>query len=735
MAETAPSAGKNRGGADAARRPLPAGLRKILQGIAIGAVGAVAALALWLSGGLEGFEARTWDLRARLFAKPGKATDSVVTILLDQKSLEWGRKENSLSWPWPREIYGAIADFCARAGARTLVLDVFYTEPSVYGVSDDQAFAAAAAKNGRIVAAMNFGSEQATDKVWPGDDTRPPLEVEGLQEWIREVHPRSLSFPLAEFPIPEVFKSSNILANAYLAPDPADRVYRRGPLFNTFDGRVVPSEALAAYIAGNPGLRRFSISTGTLVADGVRIPIDGEGRAILRYRGPSTTHKAFTAAAIVQADLQIRDGQTPAVDPALFRDKYVFFGFSAPGLFDLKPSPMTGDYPGVEIHATMLDNILSGDFMRPFPAAATVLLLLVLCIGAAMAASVSSRAGVTAVIYVLFIPVAPALGIAAYALGCWLQMVALELGVVVSLVGSSLVSYATEGQQKRYLKGAFRQYLSPTVIEELIAHPERLTLGGERRELTIFFSDVQGFTGISEALTPEDLTALLNEYLTAMVDIIQEEGGTIDKFEGDAIIAFWNAPLSLDDHAVRGVRAALRCQAKLADMRPAISERIGKNMYMRVGMNTGPAVVGNMGSKTRFDYTMLGDQVNLAARLEGINKQFGTYVMISGATREKIAGAFPARELSRVAVVGRREPVVVFEPMLPEDHAARAVQLATFDRGLREFYAGRFSGARRIFEEIAAVDPPAAAYARKCAGLEASPPQEAWTGVWVMTEK
>ncbi len=701
----------------------------------MGAIGALVALAFWLPGGLESFEARTWDMRARLFAKPGKATGSVVTILLDQKSLEWGKKENSLSWPWPREIYGAIADFCARAGAKALAFDVFYTEPSVYGVSDDQAFAAAAAKNGRIVSAMNFGSEQATDKTWPADDDRPRLEVAGLQDWIREARPSHLSFPLAEFPIPEVFKSASILANAYMAPDAADRVYRRGPLFNTFEGRVVPSEALAAYVAGNPGTHQFSISPGTLALDGTRIPIDDEGRAILRYRGPSTTHKAFTAAAIVQADLQIAEGREPAVPLALLKDKYVFFGFSAPGLFDLKPSPMRGDYPGVEIHATMLDNILSGDFMRSWPAAGTVLLLLVLCIGAAMAASAVSGGGVSAIIYVLFIPVAPALGIAAYALGYWLPMVVLELGVVVSLVGASLASYATEGQQKRYLKGAFRQYLSPAFIEQLIAHPERLSLGGERREITMFFSDVQGFTTISEKLPAEELSKLLNDYLSPMTDIIQEEGGTIDKYEGDAIIAFWNAPLQQEDHAVRGVRAALRCQARLAELRPQFRERIGRDMLVRIGMNSGPASVGNFGSKTRFDYTMLGDQVNLAARLEGINKQFGTFIMISGATREKIAGAFPARELSRVGVVGRSEPVVVFEPMLPEEHAARSAQLAVFDRGLREFYAGHFPEARRIFEEVSAVDPAAASYARKCSSLETTPPQEAWTGVWVMTEK
>jgi adenylate cyclase len=462
--------------------------------------------------------------------------------------------------------------------------------------------------------------------------------------------------------------------------------------------------------------------------------VDGEGRAILKYRGPSKTHKAYTAAAIVQADLQIQDGKEPAVPLSVFKDKYVFFGYSAPGLFDLKPSPMKGDYPGVEIHATMLDNILSGDFMRPFPPGLTILLLLLLCIGAAMAAS-ASRAGLTAIVYVIFIPIAPALGLAAYAAGSWLQVIVLELGVVLSLVGASLASYATEGQQKRYIKGAFSQYLSPTVIEQLIAHPERLSLGGERRDLTIFFSDVQGFTGISEALSPEDLTALLNEYLTAMVDIIQGEGGTIDKFEGDAIIAFWNAPLSQDDHAVRGVRAALRCQAKLAEMRPSIKERIGKNMFMRVGMNTGAAVVGNMGSKTRFDYTMLGDQVNLSARLEGINKQFGTYIMVSGATVQKIAGAFPARELSKVAVVGRKEPVTVYEPMLPEEFAARKPTLETFDRGLKEYYAGRFTEAERIFEGIASVDPPAASYQKKCRQLAASPVEPGWSGVWVMTEK
>ena len=716
-------------------RGVSGGLRKLIQGALIGTAGAALVIVVWLVGALNGFEARTWDLRARLLARPGKATSQVATILLDQKSLEWGRKENALSWPWPREVYTAVADFCERGGARALVLDVFFTEPSVYGVSDDEAIGNAVAKNGHVVIAMNFGSAQATDRNWPADYRGQPIVVSGLEDWVRRARPRALVFPMAEFPISELWKSASQLANADIAPDPTDRVYRRGSLFSVFDGRVVPAEALAAYLAGNPGPRMISVRPGRLTVDGREVPIDSEGRAILNYRGPSATHAAYTAAAVVQADVQIQDGKQPALDPAVFRDKYVFYGYSAPGLFDLKPSPMTGDYPGVEIHATMLDNLLSGDFMRPVPVGMTILLLLLLCIGAGLSGTAVTGAGRSALIYVAFIPLAPLLGIAAYALGYWLQVVALELGAVISLVGGSLVTYATEGQQKRYIKGAFKQYLSPAVIDELIAHPERLRLGGERRELTIFFSDVQGFTGISEALTPEDLTALLNEYLTAMVDIIQEEGGTIDKFEGDAIIAFWNAPLTLEDHAVRGVRAALRCQAKLAEMRPAIRARIGKDMRMRVGMNTGPAVVGNMGSKTRFDYTMLGDQVNLSARLEGINKQFGTYIMISRAVVDKMAGAFPVRELSRVAVVGRKEPVVVFEPMLPEDFAARRTVLEVFARGLQAFYAGRFAEAEGIFVGVGAEDPAAASYARKCRELGAEPLAGKWNGVWIMTEK
>jgi adenylate cyclase len=303
-----------------------------------------------------------------------------------------------------------------------------------------------------------------------------------------------------------------------------------------------------------------------------------------------------------------------------------------------------------------------------------------------------------------------------------------------SLGSAGLLNYATEGRQKRYIKNAFQQYLSPAVIEQLIQHPERLRLGGERRELSVFFSDIQGFTTVSEKLTPEELTSLLNEYLSEMTDIIQEEGGTIDKYEGDAIIAFWNAPLDLEDHAERAVRASLRCQARLAELRSSFADRVGAEIRMRVGINTGPAVVGNLGSRSRFDYSMLGDSVNLAARLEGINKQFGTYTMISEMTRTAMGHVYPCRELSRVAVVGRNEPVRVFEPWLPAAYEEAKERLQHFEEALQLYYDGEFEKAEGLFREIADRDRPAAIYADRCRALAQEPPAE-WSGVWTMTEK
>ena len=715
------------------------GVRRSFAAALIALAATAVAVLVWATGILGPFEQKTWDMREQALAKPGPASGEIALIMLDQPSLDWGKKVNQLSWPWPRQVYSYIINFAKRSGAKSIAFDVLFTEPSKYGVFDDESLGESIASSGNFVAAVPLGDPTGSDHSWPDGAPAPRLTVAGLDRWLppsaRTASARThfLVFQSGAFPIPEVSSKAAMIANVTLSPD-QDGVYRRGALFSLFDGKVVPSLALAAYLAGNPGNHHLAIRRGLLTVDGVRVPIAADGAAYLRYRGPSQTYTTVSAAAVIQSEIQVESGEKPTIDPSTFKDKYVIFGFSAPGLLDLRPAPTAGTYTGMEVHATMLDNLLSGDFVRTIPAPWVVLIALVIALAAASSIYAFSSSLSNIVTYVIALPTPAALGLLAYAWGGRFPIIMTELAVVLSLIGAGIAKYVTEGRQKRYIKGAFKQYLSPAVIEALILHPDRLKLGGERRELSIFFSDLQGFTTISEGLSPEDLTALLNEYLSAMTDIIQDEGGTIDKYEGDAIIAFWNAPIEQTDHAVRAVRAALRCQARLVEMRPAFNARVGKNLYKRIGINTGPAVVGNMGSATRFDYTMLGDAVNLASRLEGVNKQFRTYTMISGMTLAALADAFPVRELSRIAVVGRKEPVTVYEPMTPEEYEARKGDFETFASGLREFYAGKFEAAIGQFETTADRDPAAAAYRDKCRALSAQPPQS-WEGVWVMTEK
>ncbi|WP_052812728.1 CHASE2 domain-containing protein [Desulfonatronum thioautotrophicum] len=709
------------------------------QTVITGLAATLLALLPWVLGYWESWEAKTWDMRVSRLAAPGPATEDIVLVLLDQQSLDWGQEQSGLSWPWPREIYTAIIEFCRRAEAASLTFDVLFLEPSAYGVADD-ALLADSLRSFDATALALFLSRTATGGVpfWPEDIPKPGWEIIGLESWPGNVATRISP------PRPELAAAAGVLGNVQLQPDP-DGVFRRMRPLDVFDGHAVPSLGMAAFLATakTPHHPDHPPKTAKLDRHGLtlgdrHISLDHSGSAILRFRGPSGTHTAYSAAAVIQSEIRLREGAAAVIDPDELRGKHVFFGFSAPGLFDLRPTPISGVYPGVEIQATFLDNLLSDDFMRdlPRPATAALVLSLGLLTGLILALWRAPLIGALAGVALLGLPVA--LALLGYQLGWWVPVVAPEMSVAGAVVLGLLYNYTTEGRQRRFIKNAFQQYLSPQVIEQLIADPDKLKLGGERKVLSIFFSDLQGFTSISEKLDPEALTSLLNDYLTAMTEIIQDEGGTVDKYEGDAIIAFWNAPLNVQDHALRAVRAALRCQARLAELRPVLNRRTGHDLFMRIGINTGPAVVGNMGSHSRFDYSMLGDAVNLAARLEGVNKQFGTFTMISEATRQAMQAqsgeVIPLRELGRVAVVGRREPVTVHEPLAPEDAAARANDLKRFAEGLAAYYQGNFQYAGELFNTLADKDSVAARYAHACLELTASPPDN-WDGVWVMSSK
>jgi len=700
------------------------------HGAIAGVVAAVVALVLMATGWLDPWEARTYDWRANVLATPGRAGDRIVVVLLDQNSLDWGQTENGLTWPWPREIYGAIIDFCRQAGARAVGLDVLFTEPSTYGQADDLAMAEAAGRFGKVVAAVFAGSQTGSTLAWP---VQVPDPVFSLTDPAPGT-PFAAKAQRAAFPIAPLAQNAAVLGNVQLKPD-SDGIFRRLSPLTLFDGRPVPALGLGVFLAAHPGAD-LAIGNRQIRIGHLNLPLDHQGRCLLRFRGPSGTHTTISAAAVVQARILQLSG-LPAdsgINPSLFKDKYVLLGFSAPGLLDLRSVPVAPIFAGVEVHATLLDNLLSQDFIRPFPLWSTVAITVVLALAAGIAISLYTRTfhGLAFAVAAALSPLA--LGLWAYASGWWLAVVAPETGALGSVLLALGINYAVEGRQKRFIKAAFQQYLSPAVIEQIIAHPERLKLGGERRMLSIFFSDLQGFTTISEKLDPEALTGLLNEYLTAMTDIIHRQGGTIDKYEGDAIIAFWNAPLPVADHANRAVAAAMGCQAALARMRPELNRRLGCDLFMRIGIHSGPAVVGNMGSTTRFDYTMLGDSVNLASRLEGANKQFGTFTMISAQTLALLDPKPPARELARLAVKGRAKPVTVYEPMDGPTYRSRQAMLDVFASALALFYQGHIAEAAAVFGTIAADDPPAAAYLARCQALGDRVAPD-WQGIWVADSK
>jgi len=440
------------------------------------------------------------------------------------------------------------------------------------------------------------------------------------------------------------------------------------------------------------------------VADGLivgsrKIPLDERGNLLLKYRGPSRSHPRFSAANVISSEARVRHNLPPIYPPEAFAGKWVFVGLTAPGLLDLKASPMGGVYPGVEVHATLLDNLLQGDFLQTLPGWARWAWTLVLVAVIAAAVLYGPRLKVTLAAFCLLLLAYLSLTVLAFYRGLWADPVLSGLALALSFGLATAYSYAAESRQKQYIRRMFGQYMSEGVISHLMAHPEKLKLGGERRRVTLFFSDLAGFTSISERLEAETVVGLLNDYFSAMTEIILAEAGTVDKFEGDAIMALWGAPLDQEDQALRACRTALRQQAALADLNRRFAGLNLPPLRMRIGLNTGEAVVGNLGSARRFDYTVIGDTVNLASRLEGLNKFYQTIIIASETTVAACGEAVACRELDLVAVKGKEQPVRVFEVVaLQEDLTPElAARNREFAQALTQYRQGDFAAAAAGF--------------------------------------
>lgn len=726
MSPSSPSSLSSLTSAGGRRAPL----RRVRLATVLGLASAAFGLAALAGGWLRAAEGITFDWRARWFATPAPAELPLRLVLIDDTSLERVQEIYGYDWPWPRDFYAGLVDRCREAGVLAIGFDLRTPLPAEYPASDEifaEAMARAREAGVPVVLPVLPGDEGGLSS-WPaGAPALFRLPEGSSSETRRQKWWDAFALPAASFPTPELMEAATAFGHVRGSAREAGVVIRRIHPLRIFDGRPLPALGLAVWAAA-AGVREIHPGErGNLRLADRSVPMDREGLTALRYRRPDPELRHLYPALSAVWVLEANDNDLRAE----LAGRYVLLGASATGTFDVFATPVEPLTAGVEIHATALDNLLSGALLSPAPRSVVALFVVLLTFGGAAATTLVHRTGVLVPVFALGLALPMGTGFAAYPLGIWWPVAEPTAAAALALVAGTVAHAATEGRRRRFLLQAFGRYLSPVVVQRLVEDPSRLELGGERRELTIFFSDLEGFSTFSERLDPRELTTLLNDYLSEMTARILAEEGTLDKYEGDAILAFWNAPLDQKDHALRACRAALGCQRRLAEVQDRLRGRAGGDLRMRIGIHSGPVVVGNLGSRTRFDYTVLGDAANLASRLEGANKAFGTYLMVSQATWGRVAERFIGREIGEVVVVGRETPVQVFEP-LGFAGDPEPPWLAAYRVGLDHLRGGRADDALAAFER-AGEDPVARRYARRLRQLREG--GESWDGVWRLTSK
>lgn len=575
--------------------------------------------------------------RAGVTGKAGESDSPVELIYIDQYSLSWVEKNLGLAWPWPRELYGIIASFCSQAKAQAF--DILFSEASSFGPGDDARCAEAMDGAGNVVIAEAVDSRSG-ERLTPLPTTKVGFgAVTGLVDADGVLRRYMVGAAKAGDPVGSGSSASG----------------------SSKDGSSAGGSVAGGSVAGRtPSLGR------AVLALGKDPPLEFSADSVyLRFYGASPTFPARNAAEILASVMSIREGREPQIDPRQYSGKYLFIGFSAPGLLDRQAVPTDRAMPGAEIHATFVENALRGRLLGTLSPAVEALIVFIAAFGAAWISSHAKRPASLTVGVAFFACLPVASGYAFYRAG-FVASAGLEMSAgLASYAAGIILSYVSEGRNRIFLRRSFSQYLAPSVIDELIRNPGLLKLGGEERTITVFFSDIQGFTALSETMDPGRLAAFMNAYLSIVTNEILKEGGTVDKYVGDAVVAFWNAPLDQADHAVRAVRAALYCQKNLADS-SGVFTALGVSVpFTRIGIHTGKAIVGNMGSPSRFNYTALGDVVNTASRLENANKATGTKILVSGDTVAACpSGSLEFRRLGEVAVYGKKIPIEVWEPGL-----------------------------------------------------------------------
>lgn len=704
------------------------------EGVAVALLAGALAALTGRTAVIEDFENNTLDLRFSHYAASQPEDPRIVVVEITDKDLEDFAEKQNVLWPWGRDAYALAVNWLYAAGAKAVFLDLSFQDPHASRGDKDPKLADAMKKAGNVYVLATFDTslQRYPDRV-------PALLQRAAGEapaWMRSS--RYGTAPLDAY----LGTAKGVLTPMYGKEEKdADGKARRYPVGIAFQGKAFhsPGVAMAAEALGKPVVldpHGFSIGD-------TRIPVDERGLFILDWHAPrgAFNPKGFSLGNVIVNEVARLQKKAPAnpYDPADFKDKLVFIGASAEGLFDLKVSPL-GTVLGVEIHAMAADTILKRADIRRAPRSVSVL-------GAFGLALFAGIASLTLRIRTA-LPLSALLGFGWIALAwhllgnsqVWLDVVSPAGALGLSALGAALVNYAVEGRQKRDIRAKFGTYLTPEYVKMLEDNPDLFKLGGEERTGTAFFSDLSGFTAMSEKMTAGELVARMNEYLTLMTNSIKRFKGTVDKYEGDAIVAFWNAPIEQKDHAELACRAALDNQKELAGLRERWIKSYGVTVVARIGLNTGKMIFGNMGSDDKFNYTMMGDPVNLAARLESANKDYATYLMIGPETYELVKDVMECRELDLIKVKGKQIPVTVYELLCEKGRLEPRTKecLDRYTLGLQAYRMKQFHAAEQRFLEALEINPndgPSKLYVERSRALVEKPPEPGWTYIYEKKDK
>lgn len=737
-------------------------LKKIHWAILIGLFPFFIVILLKYTGIIERQEDLTLDTRYRLANPNNQFTDKLVILDIDENSLNtYANTPLFGRWPWSRKVYPNILQYIASGGAKMILFDIMFFEET----SDDKDLIMMTLGLGNVSHAIVIKNEAGLssneEKVYqdsvPKNILGQDLQIENFTELNLSVN-NTMNFPAARFvegDYSTILGDITPFTHVVTYSADIDGVARRAfPVFN-YIGKAYPSLTLRAYSQMFP-VKRYVAKKGRLDIereDGEKlsIPLNEKGKYRLHYYSKETIDSLprigisgviDTIRALDKNEIQSDEqGKVPA---STFKDKIVIIGTSAASTYDTRLTPY-GDRPGFTYHAVFFSNLVEKHFLEPPPKIAWILVL-GLFIPVCVYFSLFFQHIALRVVFPLIIFVSyPLLAFLAFKVNFHLPLAEFLTSYPIAFLSSMAYLTLTEGAERRKYNKVLSNMVDPTIVSEALNDLEALKKGGEK-EITAFFSDVAGFSTISEQLSSTDLAALLNEYLSAMTIILKENKGTLDKYIGDAIVGIFGAPIDRPNHFHEAAKASLEMIEKLEDLKKfwkANNKYIpdAQEMNVRIGLNSGKAKVGFMGTDNLASYTMMGDTVNLAARLEAAGKDYGVHILISEATKLKVEDEFFTRELDAVRVKGKNEPVKIYELISfkgqTKPHILEATEL--YEEAFRLYLKQEWEKAIQKFHESQKVkgkkDKAVDQLVERCQFYLLNPPGSDWDGVFTRTHK